>query len=124
MADEAQESRSKLASISDARRNSLPLSADERMAAGKKLRERVSRSSHAKWKPSAHRPDPLALLKESDHGRLPELLPIRYARMLQSPFAFLRGGAAVMASDLAGTPQTGLRVQACGDSHLSNLGGS
>lgn len=123
MADEAQESRSKLTSISDARRNSLPLSADERMAAGKKLRERVSRSSHAKWKPSAHRPDPLALLKESDHGRLPELLPIRYARMLQSPFAFFRGGAAVMASDLAGTPQTGLRVQACGDCHLSNLGG-
>ncbi|MGA7919590.1 MAG: DUF2252 domain-containing protein [Candidatus Acidiferrales bacterium] len=122
-ADSAGKTRPKVSSIADAGRNALPPSAEERMAAGKKIRERVSRGSHAKWKPSANRPDPLALLKDSDQGRLPELLPIRYARMLQSPFGFFRGAAAVMASDLAGTPQTGLGVQACGDCHLLNFGG-
>jgi uncharacterized protein (DUF2252 family) len=96
---------------------------EERMAAGKSLRERVSRRVHGKWERAANRPHPIELLKKSDHGRLAELLPIRYGRMRQSPFAFFRGAAAVMAWDLAATPKTGLRVQACGDCHVSNFGG-
>ena len=77
----------------------------------------------AKWKRPARRADPLAILRASDAGRLPRLLPIRYGRMLQSPFTFYRGSAAVMAADLAKTPTTGIRVQACGDCHLLNFGG-
>ena len=95
----------------------------ERMTQGKALRERVPRGSHAKWSEAANRPDPIALLKRSDEGRMPELLPIRYGRMAQSPFAFLRGAAAIMANDLAKTPATGIRVQACGDCHAANFGG-
>ena len=95
----------------------------ERIALGKKLREKVPRSSHAKWAPPRNRPDPIELLKASDDGRLPALLPIRYARMRESSFAFLRGAAAVMAADLASTPVTGIRVQACGDCHVANFGG-
>ncbi|MEO3472472.1 DUF2252 domain-containing protein [Roseomonas sp. CAU 1739] len=91
--------------------------------AGKALRNTIPRASHAVWKRPADRPDPIALLQQSDADRLPELVPIRYGRMLQSPFAFYRGSAAVMASDLAKTPNTGLRVQACGDCHLMNFGG-
>jgi uncharacterized protein (DUF2252 family) len=101
----------------------LASTADERMAAGKTLRERVPRRAHGDWKRAANRPDPIELLRKSDHGRLTELLPIRYGRMRESPFAFFRGAAAVMAWDLAVTPQTGLRVQACGDCHVSNFGG-
>src|SRR5271155_2890792 len=93
------------------------------MAVGKSLREKVPRNSHAKWAPAANRPDPIELLKKSDRGRLPELLPIRYGRMRKSPFAFFRGAAALMAADLSPTPRTGLRVQACGDCHVSNFGG-
>src|ERR1700683_2222010 len=98
-------------------------SVKERMAAGKALRERVPRTSQAQWQPPAGRPDPIELLKHSDRGRLAELLPIRYARMRQSPFAFFRGAAALMAADLATTPSTRLRVQACGDCHVANFGG-
>ena len=122
-ADKTDQARPKVRSISDSRRASLGPSADERMAEGKAVRDRVPRTSHSKWKPPANRPDPVAILKESDHGRLPELLPIRYGRMIQSPFAFFRGAAALMAADLAGTPKTGFRVQACGDAHLLNFGG-
>jgi uncharacterized protein (DUF2252 family) len=96
---------------------------EERLAIGKALREKVARTSHGPWKPAAHRADPVALLQASDPERLPELVPIRYGRMLVSPFTFFRGSAAVMATDLATTPATGLRVQACGDCHLSNFGG-
>jgi uncharacterized protein (DUF2252 family) len=96
---------------------------EERISAGRALRERVPRRSHAKWQPPLNRPDPIELLKKSDRGRLPDLLPIRYGRMRQSPFAFYRGAAALMASDLAPTPATGLRVQACGDCHVRNFGG-
>jgi uncharacterized protein (DUF2252 family) len=96
---------------------------EQRMTAGKALRERVPRRSHAKWQSPANRPDPIELLKKSDRGRLLDLLPIRYGRMRQSPFAFYRGAAALMASDLAATPATGLRVQACGDCHVGNFGG-
>jgi uncharacterized protein (DUF2252 family) len=114
-------------SISKARDNSredsLGPTAEERMTAGRALRERVPRTSHAKWAPAADRPVPVTLLKESDRGRLAELLPIRYGRMRQSPFAFYRGAAALMAWDLAATPVTRIRVQACGDCHLLNFGG-
>jgi hypothetical protein len=99
------------------------LSADERRAEGKTLREGVSRSSHGGWKAPKDRRDPIEILNESNYGRLPELIPIRFGRMAQSPFAFYRGAAAVMAADLASTPQSGLRVQACGDAHLMNFGG-
>lgn len=95
----------------------------ERMEAGKALRAALPRASHAVWKRPGNRKDPIALLQESDPDRMPELVPIRYGRMLQSPFAFYRGSAAVMAADLATTPATGLRVQACGDCHLMNFGG-
>jgi len=82
----------------------------------------VPRSSHATWSPGRDRPDPIELLRATDGARLPELLPIRYGRMAQSPFAFLRGAAFVMAHDLATTPVTGLTVQLCGDAHISNFG--
>jgi uncharacterized protein (DUF2252 family) len=103
--------------------DSLGPTVGERMKAGRALRERVPRSAHAKWAPAPDRPDPVTLLKESDRGRLSELLPIRYGRMRQSAFAFYRGAAALMAWDLAKTPVTKIRVQACGDCHLLNFGG-
>lgn len=95
----------------------------ERQDAGKALRATIPRASHAAWKRPANRPDPIAMLQESDAERLPDLVPIRYGRMLQSPFAFYRGAAAVMAADLATLPATGHHVQACGDCHLMNFGG-
>ena len=94
----------------------------ELYAEGKSLRHKCPRHSHAEWKPPQNRPDPLFLLKESSMGRIPELLPIRYGRMMQSPFTFYRGAALNMAADQAVTPITGLRVQACGDAHLCNFG--
>jgi len=93
------------------------------MKSGKALREKISRASHAEWTAPPGRPDPIEVLRHSDRGRLPELLPIRYGRMQQSPFAFFRGSAAVMAWDLSKTPATGFRVQACGDCHAANFGG-
>ena len=89
---------------------------------GKALRREVPRSSHGDWTPAADRPDPLQLLQAQDEGRLQQLLPIKYGRMVASPFAFLRGSATVMATDLAHTPVTGLDVVLCGDAHLSNFG--
>jgi uncharacterized protein (DUF2252 family) len=97
--------------------------AKERFATGKALREKTPRSVHARWVAAVNRTDPVELLKKEDRGRIPELLPVRYGRMKQSPFAFFRGADAVMAADLAGTPKSGLRVQACGDCHVSNFGG-
>ena len=94
----------------------------ERLKAGRALRKKVPRKNHASWTAPANRPDPIKLLIESDAGRIPSLLPIRYGRMRQSPFAFLRGAAALMAFDLAQTPTTRLRVQACGDCHIMNFG--
>jgi hypothetical protein len=91
-------------------------------AQGKAARERVPRSSHAVWEPPANRPDPLELLKRDDEGRLPGLLPIRYARMVATPFSFYRGAASIMASDLQSTPHSGIATQICGDAHLSNFG--
>lgn len=97
-------------------------SRSERLAAGKALRERVPRESHAvSIRPRKAR-DPVAILEASSRGRIPELVPIRYGRMARSPFTFLRGSAALMAHDLAALPSTGVKVQACGDCHLLNFG--
>ena len=95
----------------------------ERAARGKAARAEVPRSAHAEWEPSPVRPDPVELLEQQAKTRVPELVPIRYGRMLVSPFTFFRGAAYLMAADLAGTPRTGLHVQLCGDAHLSNFGG-
>jgi uncharacterized protein (DUF2252 family) len=94
-----------------------------RTAAGKDARQRAPRSSHGAWEPAADRPDPIALLEAQAASRVPELVPIRHGRMSVSPFAFFRGAAAIMAADLAPTPTSGIRVQLCGDAHLSNFGG-
>lgn len=91
-------------------------------AQGKALRKQTPRSDHSIYKPALDRRDPVQILEQSSADRVPHLVPIRYGRMLQSPFAFYRGGAAIMAADLAQTPTTGLRVQACGDCHLMNFG--
>jgi uncharacterized protein (DUF2252 family) len=93
----------------------------ELLALGKARRDQCPRSGHAAWQPPGDRPDPVRLIEEGNQGRLPELLPLRHGRMLQSPFTFYRGAALHMAVDLAGTPATGLRVQACGDAHLGNF---
>lgn len=100
---------------------SLP-SCDEIRSAGRALREKTPRSSHAHWQPSARHADVIALLKASEQGRMARLIPLRYGRMLQSPFTFFRGTAAVMAADLATTPTSGIRVQSCGDCHVLNFG--
>jgi uncharacterized protein (DUF2252 family) len=92
------------------------------VAGGKAARARAPRTSHAYWSPSPDRPDPRALLAQDDATRVPELVPIRYGRMLRSPFTFFRGAAAIMAADLPGTPTSGFEVQLCGDAHLSNFG--
>ena len=94
----------------------------ERAARGKEARVAVPRDSHAVFDPGPDRPDPLALLAEQAKARVPELVPIRWGRMMVSPFTFYRGAALPMASDLATTPVSGLAVQACGDAHLSNFG--
>jgi uncharacterized protein (DUF2252 family) len=94
----------------------------QRAARGKAARAEVPRTSHGKWEPSPARPDPIALLEEQAKTRVAELVPIRYGRMLTSSFAFYRGAAYIMASDLSQTPRSGLRVQLCGDAHLSNFG--
>ena len=98
------------------------LTAAERAARGKAARASVPRTSHAVFEPAADRPDPVALLEEQAATRVPELVPIRWGRMLVSPFTYYRGAALPMASDLATTPVSGLPVQACGDAHLSNFG--
>ncbi len=95
----------------------------ERAATGKAARRRAPRSSHGEWAPAAGRPDPVDLLERQAASRVGRLVPLRYGRMLASPFAFYRGAAAVMAADLAGTPASGLETQLCGDAHLANFGG-
>jgi uncharacterized protein (DUF2252 family) len=103
-------------------RQRAKLTPAERAARGKEARKRAPRSSHAAWAPRPDRPDPLGLLEEQAAARAAELIPIRYGRMLVSPGAFYRGGALLMASDLAGTPDSGLTAQLCGDAHLMNFG--
>jgi uncharacterized protein (DUF2252 family) len=99
------------------------VSENERMAAGKALRDKIPREQHGRWNSIKGRLNPIEILHKSDAGRMKKLIPIRYGRMLQSPFAFYRGAAGIMAADLARTPTTGLNVQACGDCHLLNFGG-
>ena len=99
------------------------LSVRERAARGKAERTEVGRSVHGEWSAPSGRRDPVELLEEQAASRVPELVPIRYGRMLVSPFTFYRGAAYLMAADLAGSQRTGLRVQLCGDAHLSNFGG-
>src|SRR6476659_3521197 len=94
----------------------------ERSARGRAARAELPRSAHADWQPGSMRRDPVELLEEQAQTRLPELGPIRYGRMLVSPFTFFRGGAYLMAADLADGPRTGLHAQLCGDAHLSNFG--
>src|SRR3954469_6834416 len=89
---------------------------------GKSLRDKTPRTVHASWQASPGRNDPVAILIETSKGREEHLIPIRYGRMLKSPFAFYRGAAAIMAADLATTPSTGIYVQSCGDCHLMNFG--
>jgi uncharacterized protein (DUF2252 family) len=112
-----------MANVTHEKTAPLHLTTKDRLATGKTLREKVPRSSHSEWTSPRNRADPTQLLKESDRGRLPSLLPIRYARMRSSPFAFFRGAAALMAADLALTPVTGIGVQASGDCHVGNFGG-
>ncbi|HET6869269.1 MAG TPA: DUF2252 domain-containing protein [Solirubrobacteraceae bacterium] len=98
------------------------LSQAERVAIGKAARRAVPRSRHAEFEPAVDRPDPIGLLERQATSRVLDLIPIRYGRMLVSPFAFYRGAALIMASDLSRTPVSGIRVQLCGDAHLSNFG--
>src|SRR5262249_26254944 len=98
------------------------LTVAERVARGREARSNVPRSSQAQFEPSTNRPDPVDLLEEQAQTRVPELVPIRYGRMLVSPFTFYRGAAKIMATDLGSSPNSGLIVQACGDAHLSNFG--
>jgi Uncharacterized protein conserved in bacteria (DUF2252) len=93
-------------------------SPDERRSEGKALRDDVPREDHGHWKPPKDRRDPVDILNDSNEGRLSDLIPIRFGRMMQSPFAFYRGSAAVIAADLAITECSGIPVQACGDAHL------
>jgi uncharacterized protein (DUF2252 family) len=95
---------------------------EERAARGRAARSAVPRSAHGAWSARPNRQDPIELLQAQAEARVPELVPLRYGRMLASPFAFYRGAAAVMAADLGGRPSTGLNVQLCGDAHLSNFG--
>jgi hypothetical protein len=95
---------------------------EERAANGRQLRTEVPRGSHAHFEPSAARPDPVDMLASQSVNRLADLIPIRYGRMLASPFSYFRGAALPMAYDLSGTPVTGLAVQLCGDAHIGNFG--
>ena len=98
------------------------LSIEERFLKGRMLREKVSLESHAQYHPSKKRKDPVSILEKQAESRIQVLVPVRHARMLASPFAFLRGAAAIMAGDLATTPVSGINVQICGDMHVANFG--
>ena len=98
------------------------LTVEDRIRLGKEARIRAPRSSQAEFSAATDRPDPISLLERQATTRVPELVPIRYGRMLVSPFTFFRGAALIMASDLAPTPRSGLKAQVCGDAHLSNFG--
>jgi uncharacterized protein (DUF2252 family) len=102
-------------------RSSLPTQED-RYSAGRALRDLVSRRQLGRWRPAEDRPDPVDLIEETHSGRLVRLIPLRVGRMLTSPYAFLRGGAALMAEDFAGLPRTGIEPVICGDAHLGNFG--
>ena len=114
------------ATAREAGRETLPwpaLSPQERRDRGRAARREVPRSAHAAWAAAPDRRSPVEILEEQSADRLPELVPVRYGRMLESPFAFFRGAAAIMAADLAQTPVSGLHAQLCGDAHIANFGG-
>src|SRR6476659_10307508 len=98
------------------------LTVEERVARGNAARNECPRRGPGRWSPAKRRPEPIALLEDQAATRVPELVPLRYGRMLVSPFTFYRGAALIMASDLAATPRSGLNAQLCGDAHLSNFG--
>src|SRR5262249_26875974 len=98
------------------------LTVSERSGLGRAVRSIVPRSAHGEWAPAPVRADPVGILEQQALTRVAELVPIRYGRMVASPFAFFRGAAAIMAADLADGPRTALTVQLCGDAHLSNFG--
>ena len=100
----------------------LPKGIEERLAEGRAERESVPLEAHGEWATPESRPDPVGIIEKQNAARVPELVPIRHGRMIVSPFTFYRGTAAIMASDLSRSPTTGLRVQCCGDAHLSNFG--
>ena len=102
-------------------RTSLP-TGEERSAAGRALRDQVKRAALGRWRPAEDRPDPLDLIEEAHEGRLQRLVPVRLGRMVASPYAFLRGSAALMAEDFAHLPRTGVEPVICGDAHLGNFG--
>lgn len=99
-----------------------PSTPKERSEHGRSLRSKAPRESHAEWSPAPDRPDPVALIESQNVNRIPRLLPVRRARMVASPFAFYRGAARIMATDLASTPVSGITTQICGDAHLANFG--
>src|SRR5215216_1570416 len=103
--------------------NTIDTSPGGRMELGKRLRASLPRSENGKYLPSSARPDPIAQLRRANFRRATHLVSIRYGRMARSPFAFMRGSAAIMAHDLASTATTGLFVQLCGDAHIGNFGG-
>src|SRR5215510_1789475 len=109
--------------IVEVKARSSPIKPADRRAHGKRLRDTAPRDSHAGWRGHAERADPIGILRAADAARQPDLVPLRYGRMLQSPFTFYRGSAGVMAADLAHTPVSGIHVQVCGDCHLMNFGG-
>ena len=115
MSDEAESNQGATRTVAD-------LTIEERQKIGKEARSSAPRSSHGQFEAAGDRPDPVALLEGQATTRVPELVPIRYGRMLVSPFTFFRGAALVMAADLASTPSSGLTTQVCGDAHLSNFG--
>ena len=98
------------------------VSVDERIAKGREAAQLTPPSIHSGWKPAEDRPDPVALLEAQNLTREQDLVPVRHGRMLVSPFTFYRGGARIMAADLADTPVAGFHAQLCGDGHLSNFG--
>src|SRR5215218_1843373 len=102
-------------------RTSLPTN-EERIEAGRALRRQVKRGELGRWRPAEDRPDPLDLIEEAHEGRLQRLVPVRVGRMMASPYAFLRGSAALMAEDFAPLPRTGVEPVICGDAHLGNFG--
>src|SRR5215471_7534363 len=111
------------AATAESEGRSSPIKPADRRAHGKRLRDTAPRDTHAAWRGHAERADPIGILRAADAARQRDLVPLRYGRMLQSPFTFYRGSAAVMAADLAHTSVSGIHVQVCGDCHLMNFGG-
>jgi len=122
VSNESQSATTSGARAGTATRKVAHLTPEQRVTRGRAARNQTPRRSHGSWEATTDRPDPVALLEEQATSRVPELVPLRYGRMLVSPFTFYRGAALIMASDLAATPRSGFVSQICGDAHLSNFG--